>query len=208
MSGRWLYIGLLLILLALFPHWWLFYLLILVWQWHTHKLTKGLCIGLLMAGVYFHLPINNEIPTVHQGVVKELRNGYLIVEFDHQKTIVYTDELYPINTVIEVSGEFESLKSKGALYAFSFDEWCARRGISAVISAQQIKEIKPSSSLQRFFLERILSMDDEKVRTWCLSVFYGVRDQDVFYLVASSAMHLSFFVRLLDKHMKQGSGFI
>lgn len=208
MSGRWLYLALCMILILILPQWFFFYILVLIWQYKYHKLHKLALVALLLIGITFHQQKEAQLPSSNLGVVEEIRSNYLIVNFDSVKAIVYTDELIPKGTVIEVAGDFQLLENTDDLYAFNFDSWCLARNITASINAESVKVVKASNALQHFFFDRISSFD-ESTRNWCRKVFYGVREADTFYLVSASALHLAFIMRLIEKGTKiKFSGFV
>lgn len=208
MKNHWLYLALCVLLIIVLPQWILFYVLVLLWQYKYHKLNHLMLVLLLAIGIYTHQQTEPHLPSSNIGVIEEIRSNYLIANFDNVKAIVYTDELLPKGTVIKTVGKFQLLDNTASLYAFNFDAWCRSRNITASINSESIKVLKPSSSLQHFFFERINSFD-EPVKQWCLNVFYGVKETDTFYLISASALHLAFVMRLIEKMSKNKySGFI
>ncbi len=205
MSGRWLYLALSLMIIVSIPHWLLFYGLLIIWQLKYRRLPITALIVLLIIGFITHQPKPNLLPQTKNGAVESIRNGYLIVDFDSVKAIVYTDEVLPKGTMISVNGKFQTLDNTASLYAFNFDSWCQARGITASINAKSLNILKPSSSIQRFFFQRLNNFDEE-LRNWCFKVFYGVREQDAFYLISASALHLSFIMQLIKKMTKSKTG--
>lgn len=208
MKNHWLYLALCVILITVLPQWIFFYILVLLWQYKFHKLNRLALVLLLIIGVFTHQHNEPRLPASNIGVVEEIRNSYLVVKFDTVKAIVYTDELMPKGTVIEVMGKFQRLDNTASIYAFNFDAWCLSRNITASINAESIKVLKHSSSLQHFSFDRINGFDTS-IKQWCLNVFYGVKETDTFYLVSASALHLAFVIRLIEKLTKNRNlGFV
>lgn len=201
MKNRWLYLALCVILITVFPQWIIFYVLVCLWQYKCHKLNRLALAVLLIIGLYTHQHKEPQLPSSNIGIVENIRSSYLIAAFDNVKAIVYTDELLPKGTMIEAAGKFQLLDNTASLYAFNFDAWCQARNITASINAESLKVLKPSSSFQHFFFDRISSFDDA-IKEWCFNVFCGVKETDAFYLLSASALHLSFIKRLIEKISK------
>ena len=201
MSGRWLYLALSVMLILAMPQWQLIFLLILCWHFRYHRLPALSLVLLLLIGIISHQPKVVQLPETKMGVVESIRNGYLIVSFDEVKTIVYTQEIHPKGTKLAVEGEFQLLDHVDSLYAFNFDAWCKARNINASMNAASLTIIQPSLLPQRFFFQRLNQLEPF-IRDWCFKVFYGVKEDDAFYLITASALHLSFLMQVLDKLMK------
>lgn len=202
MKQQWLYYALFGLLVAMATHWFYFLFsvcLACLWSAHTKKVkTLQLLLFLTMSFVYFQWPTNHLV-TSHEGEVQEVRDAYSIVDFQGQRAIVYTKQ--PLNnyTKIEVKGDFEDIASISNFYQFDFSIWCKRRGITQSITPTAIQVLGETTDIRNWFYQRAQHIKQEEVKQGCLKFIYGLnQEEDDFFLIFSSGVHLSLILRLLQ----------
>ncbi len=157
-------------------------LLFFLYYLYKYKLFNKLSIFILCF-ILFHSSTNYSI---FNNIVLETHQKYVIASVNHEKVLIYTDEVYFLGEKIEVNSKKEEIDSLSNFYIFNFKEYMNKMNIQHCYSDANIKK---GNSTQRKMYEYINTFDEE-TKNVLIKIFYQFdTNQNIIY---SSGMHYSY----------------
>lgn len=126
--------------------------------------------------------------------VIETHEKYVIASLNHQKVLIYTDEIYFENETIKTNAAIQPIESNSNFKSFDFSEYCKQQNIVGMIDKKEVEFFKKNSLKRRMF-EKIHSYD-EKTTSYLKKVFYQFDSEE---LVISTGLHFSNLNQLVKK---------
>ena len=125
---------------------------------------------------------------IRNNCVLETHENYVVASVNHQRVLIYTDEIYFENEEVIAEGELKKIEADSNFNLFNFKEHMNQKNIYGYYeNAQFIKK----DSLKRRMYEHIMTMD-EAVSSILLRIFYQFGEYDMIY---SSGLHLTYLNR-------------
>lgn len=135
--------------------------------------------------------------SILNNVVLETHQNYVIASVNHEKVLVYTDEVYFFGEKIEVNSKREEIDSLSNFYIFNFKEYMNKMNIKYCYSDANIKK---GDSIQRKMYEYIHTFNEE-TKNALLKIFYQFdTNQNIVY---SSGMHYSYMNQSMFQFFNQ-----
>lgn len=171
----------------------LFLLLFFLYYLYEYKLINKISIFMLCF-ILFHSSTNYSILN---HIVLETHQNYVIASVNHEKVLIYTDEVYFFGEKIEVNSKKQEIDSLSNFYIFNFKEYMNKMNIKYCYSNANIKK---GDSIQRKMYEYINTFDEE-TKNILLKIFYQFdANQNIVY---SSGMHYSYINQSLFQFFNQ-----
>lgn len=122
---------------------------------------------------------------IRDNCVIETHENYVIASVNHQKVLIYTDEIYFENEEVIVEGESKPIEADSNFNLFNFQNYMSQKNIDRYYeNAQIIKK----NSIRRKMYEKIMMMD-EAISSILLRIFYQFGEYDMIY---SAGLHFSY----------------
>ncbi len=115
-------------------------------------------------------------PDCDHGIVTHVSAKYAEVRSGLYRYIVYSDTILPLDAEIAFSGTYEKITSSPHFYAFSFADYCQRKGIFYSCDAEEITVIKEHSTIRRKLQKKIEETENEAARTLFYRLLLNIRE--------------------------------
>lgn len=169
------------------------FLIYYIRHFQRHTLLYFCLLMLMLASV--NLRMQPELPTTDIVVVKEIRSSYVIGEADGQKVILYSLEDINFGDVLKVDGDYQEIDGIHNDGEFYFVQWANRKGIYYSLNVKNYQVIRQGSSLRQRLYAKVQSMDETK-KDWYEMMFFGIHDDNMYFMAMSSGMHIQMFIHL------------
>lgn len=161
----------------------LFLFLFIVYQFKYRRFSYFQIIFVIL--LLIHSNINYSILN---NCVLETHEKYVIASVNHEKVLIYTDDLYFFGEMVHPTGEMSDISSLSNFYTFDFKEYMEQKNITKYYDSKDIT-IQKKDSLQRRMFEYIKSLN-ENLSNILLKLFYGYdTNQNLIY---TSGLHYSY----------------
>lgn len=135
--------------------------------------------------------------SIFDNIVLETHQNYVIASVNHEKVLIYTDEVYFFGEKIEVKSQKEEIDSLSNFYIFNFKEYMKKMNIEYCYSDAMIQK---GNSIQRKMFEYIHTFDED-TKNILLKVFYQFdTNQNIIY---SSGMQYSYINQIMVQYFHQ-----
>ena len=180
----------------------LFLLLLFLYYLYKYKFFNKRLIFILC----FILFQSNTNYSIFNNIVLEMHQNYVVASVNHEKVLIYTDEIYFFGEKVEVSSNKEEIDSLSNFYIFDFKEYMNKMNVEFCYEKATITK---GNSIQRKMYEYICTFDED-IKNVLLKVFYQFdTNQNIIY---SSGMHYSsinqfmfqFFNQFLSQSISYG----
>ena len=129
--------------------------------------------------------------SIYNNQVIETYENYVIASIDHQKVLVYTDDIYFKGEKIEAIGNKKIISSLSNFNITTFEEIMNQKNIKYYLNNEDVKIYK-TNNIKRYMYEKITSFNDQ----YLLKIFYGFTNN---HLLVSSGLHYSYLNQCLLK---------
>lgn len=205
MKQSWLFCGWCALLL-LWAQWislpfaWLL-LVLLLWQYRCHYRMHILCVIILLLFTCRMSLFKPKAPPAPNTLlqIREIKSGYALAHGDGQDVVVYHVDHVHFGDVIEVQGTYSEVSSLHNLHSFYFPDWLRKRGIHYQLQAKKVRIVQEGNGLRHDIFQRVSNMGNDTMRTWLVSMLYGIHEDDATYFLTSSGLHLSTLQHLIKK---------
>ena len=125
-------------------------------------------------------------------IVLETHQNYVIASIEHEKVVIYTDEIYFFGEKVNVQSEKKEIDSLSNFNIFNFKKYMNKMNIQYYYEDATITK---SDSIQRKMYEYIQNYDED-IKNIFLKIFYQFdTNQNIIY---SSGMHFSYMNQILS----------
>lgn len=142
------------------------------------------------------LPVSHELPQEKIIRVDEIKANYIIGNTGNEKVILYDVNNVSFDDILKISGDYEMIEALHNRSEFYFPQWAQRKGIQYSMNVQSIEILEEGTTIRSKLYDYIQSLDEE-YKSFILSTIYGIHEEDVFYMVSSSGMHISYISNLM-----------
>ena len=158
--------------------------MMLLYQYRYKRLKSYHYLGML---IIYALSFSNW--SFLDNCVLETHEKYVIASVDHQKVLIYTDEIFFENETVIVDSDPKEITFESNFNLFNFQTYMKQQNITAYYDHATI--IK-GNSIKRKLYEKILSSDDQ-ISEILLRIFYQFDEEGD--LIYSSGIHYSYLNR-------------
>ena len=162
------------------------FMFIIIYQYKFKKINNKHIILILL--LYIN-SIHNY--SIYNNQVLESYENYVIASINHQKVLIYTDEIYFKGEKVEIIGNKKEITSLSNFNIQSFKNIMYQKNIKYYYDSEDVT-IRKTNNIKRLMYEKIISYNDE----YLLKVFYGFTDN---HLLVSSGLHFSYLNQCLLK---------
>lgn len=135
----------------------------------------GLCVLTLI------LPRYKTGGVMNQGRVITAYSSCFVVENNHQRMLISSKETPILDSVVQFEGKQKPVRCDHGFYAFDFNDYMKRRGVTTSLYTKTIKEVKPTNSLRGKLQMQILESFDQQTSDMLLGILLHIKPKEEIY---------------------------
>ena len=133
--------------------------------------------AMVIAVILFPRYTSNE-PTISTGRVVYVSSGSFWLQRGRQRVLVYSETVPLLDSTVSVTGKLQPLSRTPGFYRFDFSAWGRRNGIHYSLRADSVNVVRKSWSLRGRLQNKVMAIEDAKVRALAMRILFGVRLED------------------------------